>query len=462
VSGAATLLWDNSYSKLRTKHLFYRCKVLSSDSYRELSKNCVDMSREQLANQSRRSALQRELVNISHHLLATQGGRLISQDFTVDMTSGDKVVHEDLQTEISQLQNEKSSLQMALSESEIALADIRQELIAMKKSLEKNKTITEELNRVVDERDELQQEILDESMAKKKLEIDLQAARGELTTTLDTLEAQRNQNQADAHALSTLQHQQTLLHDENSKLLEEINQLKNAERSGNSDSTAQIQRLKAEKKQLKAYAIGLKTQMEESEKAAKLPQASDSDIKVASSLVKKMTPLLRTLEKELAGLQGLKNEYLSKQGFSDGTTDELVTMTTETVESGMNTSDNVSMMLDYADMKLAAIDISSVAEGSANTMNSTSEKEEKSNVVPEHAGNVHAKVVLPSTNSSSSLSALSSQSSSPLPSPTKNPSGPNDHPATCPCMKCKVPTRRTSMMDTVINALLDPEPPIEK
>ena len=88
MSGTATLLWDNSYSKLRTKHLFFRCKVLSNELYKEHSKNCVDSSREQLANQSRRGALQRELVQKSHQLLATQGGRLISQDFTVDMTSG--------------------------------------------------------------------------------------------------------------------------------------------------------------------------------------------------------------------------------------------------------------------------------------------------------------------------------------------------------------------------------------
>lgn len=47
----------------------------------------------------------------------------------------DKVVHEDLQSEIKQLRNEKSSLQMALSESEIALADIRQELVTMKKKV---------------------------------------------------------------------------------------------------------------------------------------------------------------------------------------------------------------------------------------------------------------------------------------------------------------------------------------
>lgn len=88
VDGLATLQWDNSYSKLRTKHLMFRCKVLSSDLYKEHSKKCVDLSREQQSNQSRRSALQRELVQQAHKQLASQSGRLISQDFTVDMTSG--------------------------------------------------------------------------------------------------------------------------------------------------------------------------------------------------------------------------------------------------------------------------------------------------------------------------------------------------------------------------------------
>ena len=89
VDGLATLQWDNTYSKLRTKHLMFRCKVLSSDFYKESSKKCVDLSREQQVNQSRRSALHRELVQKSHQLLSSQqGGRLISQDFTVDMTSG--------------------------------------------------------------------------------------------------------------------------------------------------------------------------------------------------------------------------------------------------------------------------------------------------------------------------------------------------------------------------------------
>lgn len=47
----------------------------------------------------------------------------------------DKVVHEDLQEEITQLRNEKGSLQMALSESEITLADTREELVEMKKKV---------------------------------------------------------------------------------------------------------------------------------------------------------------------------------------------------------------------------------------------------------------------------------------------------------------------------------------
>ena len=52
-----------------------------------------------------------------------------------DAFYSEKVLHEDLQEEISQLKNEKASLQMALSESEIALADVRQELLLMKKSV---------------------------------------------------------------------------------------------------------------------------------------------------------------------------------------------------------------------------------------------------------------------------------------------------------------------------------------
>ena len=88
VDGVATLLWDNTYSKLRTKHLNFRCNVLPNMLYKEYSKKCLDLSREIQANQSRRSALQRELVQISHELLSSQSGRLISQDFSVDMTNG--------------------------------------------------------------------------------------------------------------------------------------------------------------------------------------------------------------------------------------------------------------------------------------------------------------------------------------------------------------------------------------
>lgn len=88
VSGTARLLWDNSYSKLRTKHLMFRCKVLTNELYKQHSKHCVDTSREQQANHSRRAALQRELVLKAHLLLSSQSGRLMSQDFTVDMTSG--------------------------------------------------------------------------------------------------------------------------------------------------------------------------------------------------------------------------------------------------------------------------------------------------------------------------------------------------------------------------------------
>lgn len=91
VTGSAALLWDNTYSKLRTKHLSFRCCVIPSEHYKESSKRCVDLSREQQVNTARRGGLQRELVQRARQLLKAQAGdeeRLVSQDFTVDMTSG--------------------------------------------------------------------------------------------------------------------------------------------------------------------------------------------------------------------------------------------------------------------------------------------------------------------------------------------------------------------------------------
>jgi chromosome segregation ATPase len=293
-------------------------------------------------------------------------------------------------------------------------------------------------------------------MAKKKLEIDLHSLKIDMASSKDELEAQRHQNQADAHALATLQHQQSLLHDENSRLLDEINNLKSTERSTIPDAAAQIQRLKGEKKQLKAYAISLKNQMEEYEKDSKVKvQHSESDLKVANSLVKKMTPLLRSLERELAGLQGLKNEYVAKKGLSSGnTSDNLVKMTTAAIESGMNTSDNVGMMLDYADMKLSAMETNTgnkkTVDQNSSDLNETRQENHKPVVV--HTGSVFGDVVTSPPSAHHSTSTLSSS-----PSP-KNTLGPTDHPSTCTCVKCKAPAKRTSMMETVINSLLDPEP----
>ena len=361
--------------------------------------------------------------------------------------------------------------------------------------LDKNKTVTEELERVTSERDELQQEIQDECMSKKKLEIDLQAVRGELAGSQEQLDRQMNQNQTDAHALATLQHQQTLLHDENSQLLAEIAQLKAAERSGGSagtDALAQIQRLKGEKKQLKAYAISLKGQLESSEKEKKT-SLSESNYQLAQSLVQRMTPLLATLEAEVSDLQSLRDQYVSSGGArakrsdketeteteaetkkkrnaaeeeeEEGLQSDLMTRTTSAVQSGLDTVDTVSVMLEYADMKLAAIESTTTTTSSPSSTESTPVKSKKSSStvtaipehVPEHTGSVYAPLVSvspPPTNHSGTNSA---------PSPTKSPTSPsNGHPATCNCMKCKAPPKRPSMMEAVINTFLEVEENVDK
>ena len=295
-------------------------------------------------------------------------------------------------------------------------------------------------------------------MSKKKLEIDLQSTKNALTSLKEKYDAQTNQNQADAHALATLQHQQTLLHEENSRLVSEIAQLKATERSGGSEidsaAQAQIQKLKSEKKQLKAYAINLKGQLETAESMKSKQSMSDADHKIVQGLVKKLTPLLATLEAEVQSLQNIKSQCSSDILLTNSKSppgQELGDNTAKAIESGMNTMDTVSMMLDYTNMKLETINASTEVDNSTDKalMKGTSQKKStQERVVPEHSGNVHAPV-LPSP-SNSQLSSIPEKVND------------NKHPPTCNCMKCKAQSRRPSKVGAVISALKDVEESVEK
>ena len=74
-SGFILLHWDNTYSKMLSKHLSYIFRVVDSQVYQEATQICLDFTRKKLECESKRNLLRRIMATKANSILASSGIR---------------------------------------------------------------------------------------------------------------------------------------------------------------------------------------------------------------------------------------------------------------------------------------------------------------------------------------------------------------------------------------------------
>ena len=134
-SGEATIYWDNSYSKVRSKLLTFVFRVISASEYAEIASLCGDLTREKHDSELKRNAVRRALAARSEKLLATSDVRVSiigGSDFSRNSIGCNDPLFEELTSEVDLLRNEKASLQQALSEAESTVSSLQAEIATMR------------------------------------------------------------------------------------------------------------------------------------------------------------------------------------------------------------------------------------------------------------------------------------------------------------------------------------------
>jgi hypothetical protein len=135
--GKLMLVWDNKYSKMRSKQLSFVIKVFRSDEYEAAKSIASEAAKEKSQKSQQRGLLKRALAQGSKELYSVnnQGGRiapLLLTSGSGSSGSGEGSTKSVLPTdddaiasEFNRLRDEKRSLQRALSEAEAALVEER-------------------------------------------------------------------------------------------------------------------------------------------------------------------------------------------------------------------------------------------------------------------------------------------------------------------------------------------------
>lgn len=74
-TGYILLHWDNTYSKMLSKHLSYTFRVVDAQVYQEATQVCLDFTRKKLECESKRNLLRRIMTTKANSILASSGIR---------------------------------------------------------------------------------------------------------------------------------------------------------------------------------------------------------------------------------------------------------------------------------------------------------------------------------------------------------------------------------------------------
>lgn len=287
ISGDANLIWDNTYSRLVSKYITYCVKVVKKSDYVQAMELAREAQKQRAESSQQREYLRTVLAQLAKAVLGAAGadsfnscavnnstGTLSTSNSSDDLTTGTRTgshsrsglgsgagsgfsdtssstnapssaavphttnLNDKKDEEIARLCDEKKSLQVALMTSESALAEER---AMWAKS-------SDRLDTVLTSKESLEDEI-------QQLTDELEQVKGQLEVRGRQEEVYVQQNK-DFHEL---QQQFNMLQQRYDGTLTELQTLKD---STVSTLEASLAKQKSEKKQLKAYALQLKADME--------------------------------------------------------------------------------------------------------------------------------------------------------------------------------------------------------
>ena len=247
--GQVTIVFDNAYSRMHTKYLSYWIRVVEAAEYEAAKEMAVFKAKQRRAMQEQQSMLQKCLAKLSKDLISSSGVK-----FTVNSSENTEERFRTMSTwegELAQLRDEKKSLAHALEESIRALEVERNAYADSIGRLESTSAIKDaaedDLQAVRLELELLRQQTADEREQHAGAIEELQASRDR---ALDAIDLARRE-MAKAKALK-----------DQTELLEATSALLATEREEKVRLLEQSARLKAEKKQLVAYAKQSKADIE--------------------------------------------------------------------------------------------------------------------------------------------------------------------------------------------------------
>ena len=231
-AGQIELSWDNAYAKFHSKTLTYVCKVLSRSEYEVCQRIAFERGRDRHRFEQQRVVLRRVLSLALKELQSAQGGGGLLK--TSSSSNSEMVEFSSLEESMVQLREELLSVQAQLTERETMLVDERSNA----SNLAERYREEEELRKNTES---------DLLMTQHSVE-DLQQRADKYIRESDIARAECNRLK--------------LLSEHSSERLKETEAILNMKTQNIIDLTNQVNKIKAEKKQLKAYALKLKAENE--------------------------------------------------------------------------------------------------------------------------------------------------------------------------------------------------------
>ena len=231
-AGQIELSWDNAYAKFHSKTLTYVCKVLSRSEYEVCQRIAFERGRDRHRFEQQRVVLRRVLSLALKELQSAQGGGGLLK--TSSSSNSETVEFSSLEESMVQLREELLSVQAQLTERETMLVDERSNA----SNLAERYREEEELRKNTES---------DLLMTQHSVE-DLQQRADKYIRESDIARAECNRLK--------------LLSEHSSERLKETEAILNMKTQNIIDLTNQVNKIKAEKKQLKAYALKLKAENE--------------------------------------------------------------------------------------------------------------------------------------------------------------------------------------------------------
>ena len=258
-NGLLKLHWDNSYSKLRSKTINYVVKVYDKIEYKKAQKLAMEVRKEKQLLSQQREFLKRALIKVAQSNLIEGPQKLILLNFhdcdvihRADKSDNNNNVLdlkdiETLEAEIVRLKDEKTSLQKAFSQSESLLIQEKEQTKILEEKVNDiylvNKSISDENVSLKATIDEQKKEIMELKKEKDKLLIE--NAVNSSTTIMN--------HRRESLESSVLKYQ---------FIIDDLQNRLNDAASNSQLLETQLAQLKQEKKQLRAFALQLKNELD--------------------------------------------------------------------------------------------------------------------------------------------------------------------------------------------------------